>query len=257
MRRILTTLVIVILAAVGLGGVAIATSKGTAITRPRLERSVATSFDNVYSQQAALLGHKGVTPSSMRTKIMCDKGPGVPQSGPGTGWNCLASWHDPSVPMPSTGYGKLEVSVHTNGCYTVGAPSTLVGYQTITDKNGRTVNNPAYEFDGCLDPDGDNTPSGVTFPSELKITSTTAAVSAAGNAGIDLACGPGAGGCVGTVTASAGGTSLGTVPFDLAEQATTHLTFAGTVPTGAAEVDYVAHAARGIEPKATTLPVQR
>lgn len=257
MRRTLFPIAAAALLVGGAGSVAVATSSGSAITKPRLESSVATTFDNVYSQEAALLGHKGVTPASMRTRIMCDKGPGVPQSGPGTSWNCLASWKDPSVPMPSTGYGKLEVAVHTNGCYTVGAPSTLVGYQTITDSRGRTVHNPAYEFDGCLNPHSDSRPSGVTFPSELKLTSTTAAVTSAGKAGIDLACGPGAGGCAGKVTASSGGTSLGSVPYDLAEQATTHLTFPGTVPAGAKDVDYTVHSRKGIEPSAATLPVQR
>lgn len=257
MRRTLISTAAAVLVVGGAAGVALATSPGSAITKPRLERSVRTTFDNVYSREAALLGHKSVTPASMHTTIMCDKGYGVAQSGPGNTWNCLAKWHDPSVPMPSAGYGKLEVTVHTNGCYTVGAPSTMVGYQTITDSRGQTVNNPAYEFDGCLNPDGDNTPLGTTFPSELKITNTTAPVSSDGKTAVDLACGPGAGGCSGTVTATAGGKSLGSAHFNLTEQATTHLALPGTVPSSAKEVDYVVHSAKGVQPPPTPLPVQR
>jgi hypothetical protein len=256
MRRTLLTLAIVVLAAVGLGGVALATSNGSAITRPRLEDSVQAAFSNVYSQEAALLGHKGVTPASMRARTYCDKGPDIPQNGPGASWNCLVSWHDPAVPMPSTGYGKLEVTVHTNGCYTVSAPSTLVGYQTITDARGRTVNNPAYAFDGCINPDGDNTPNGVTFPPELKITNTTAALDGQRHTGVDLACGPGAGGCTGTVTASSGGRTLGTVHYAMTEQATTHLTFPTPVPAGAKDVTYTAKGGHQVLPSATDLPIQ-
>jgi hypothetical protein len=35
--------------------------------------------------------------------------------------------------MPPEGYGKFEVDVHSNGCYTAGGPSKLVGFQTRTD----------------------------------------------------------------------------------------------------------------------------
>src|ERR1700712_5175867 len=189
MRRIIITLVIAVLAAIGLGSIAVATSSGSSITKPRLERSVASTFSNVYSQEAALVGHQGITPGSLHAKSMCDKGPGLPQNGPGTGWICLTSWTDPNVPMPPTGYGKLEVSVHSNGCYSVSSPSTLIGYQTISDSRGRTVNNPAYEFDGCLDPHSDNTPTGVTFPSALTVTSTSATPDTSGHITVGMACG--------------------------------------------------------------------
>jgi hypothetical protein len=258
MRRIIITLVIAALAAVGLGGVAVATSSGSSITQPRLERSVAASFSNVYSQQATLEGHQGVTPASLHAKSMCDKGPGLAQSGPGTGWICLTSWTDPNVPMPPTGYGKLEVTVHSNGCYTVGSPSSLIGYQTLTDARGRTVNNPAYEFDGCLDPKGDNTPTGVTFPSALTVTSTTANPDTSGHINVGLACGTGVGGCVGTITTTAGSTFLGKAAFHMTEEATRNLRVQAAVPAGAKEVTYSVHTTTGFAPPSpTTVPVQR
>jgi len=257
MRRIIWTFVIALIAAVGLGGVAIATSPGSAITVPRLDRTVAASFSNVYSQEAALEGHSGITPSSLHAKVACDKGPGVAQSGPGTNWNCLMSWTDPNTPMPSTGYGKFELNVHSNGCFTVGSPSSLIGYQTITDKRGRTVSNPAYEFDACLDPHGDNTPTGVSFPSALTVTSTTANVGPDGKVGVDLACGVGAGGCSGTVTGKTDtGVSLGSVPFKLTEQATTHLTLPTVLPAGAKQVTFTVTTTAGVAPSPSTLDVQ-
>jgi hypothetical protein len=256
MRRIIITLAIAIVAAVGLGGVAIASSSGSAITQGRLERSVAASFSNIDAQQAALLGHQGVTPASLHTKAMCDKGPGVDQSGPGTSWNCLMSWTDPSVPMPAAGYGKFELTVHSNGCYTVGSPSSLLGYQTVTDKRGKTVNSPVSEFDGCLDPNGPSAPTGVTFPSALTITSTTATPSSSGQVAVGLACGVGKGGCAGTVTATVGKTVVGTAPFTLTEQATANVPIPGALPAGATSVTYTVHATTGVAPSPATVPIQ-
>ena len=256
MRRIILTLLAALVAAVALGGVAIATSSGSSITKPRLERSLTASFGNAYTQEAAILGHRGVSPASLRAQAMCDKGPGVAQSGPGTSWNCLMSWSDPANPMPKTGYGKFELSVHSNGCYTVGSPSSLIGYQTITSARGRTVNNPAYVFDACLDPDSDSSPTGVSFPSALTVTSTTAILDQQRHPGLDLACGVGDGGCTGSVTATAGGHGLGSVRFDLSEQATKHLTFPGTVPAGSQDVTYTVTTTAGVAPSPADLPVQ-
>jgi hypothetical protein len=256
MRRTIITIVTALLVVVGLGAVAQAAGGGSSITRARLERSVTASFSNVYSQEAALLGHTGVSPASMDARAMCDKGPGVAQSGPGTSWVCLMSWKDPNLPMPSAGYGKFELTVHSNGCYTAGAPSSLVGYQTITAADGRTVNNPAYEYDACLDPHSDNTATGVTFPSALAVTSTTANPDADRHVSVSVACATGAGGCAGTVTATADGQPLGSASFRLTENATAAIPLPGTVPTGAKQVTYTVHATAGVAPPATTVPVQ-
>lgn len=257
MRRIIITLSLAVVAAVGLGGIGAATGGGSPITQARLEHSLTTSFSNVYSQQAALVGHQGVSPRSMGAKAMCDKGPGLTQSGPGASWICLMSWQDPNVPMSSAGYGKFELTVHSNGCFTAGSPSSLVGYQTISDAAGRTVNNPAYEFDGCLDPDSDNTPTGVTFPSALTITTTSVAPDPHGKIRVALACAAGAGGCVGTVTATAGSTVLGTVPFQMTEQATRSLPFDTPLPGRADNVTFAVQTTAGVAPSPSTVPVQR
>ena len=42
--------------------------------------------------------------------------------GPGGDWVCLMSWTDPQVPMPPEGYGKFELNVHSNDCFTAGGP---------------------------------------------------------------------------------------------------------------------------------------
>ena len=136
-------------------------------------------FANIYVQQAALLGHKGVTVQSMKAKAQCDKGgPNVPDRGPGADWICVMSWHDKNVDetlMP----GKFEINAHSNDCYTAGGPSKLVGLLTITDKNGKDVPNPAFEFDGCFDPHGSNKPTGVDLNPKTPAPTTPAALAIA------------------------------------------------------------------------------
>src|SRR5689334_4970459 len=173
-RRILTALV-ALAVVLGLGAVAVAANgSGSSITRARLERSLTTTFANVYTDQARIQGRTDVTPASLHPQAMCDKkGAENLDTGPGGDWVCLMSWTDPEVPMPPEGYGKFELNVHSNACYTASGPTKLTGFLTMTDAHGREVTNPAYEFDSCFDPHGDSTPTGVSFPSLFGITSTT------------------------------------------------------------------------------------
>jgi hypothetical protein len=251
MRRFIITVIVALVAVLGIGGAVVAAGGGGSIvTRPRLERALPTAFANLYADQARLLGHQGVTPASLRAKAMCDKGGAVEADvGPGSNWNCLVSWTDPQNPMPTEGYGKFEVSVHSNGCYTAGGPSKLVGYQTITDLRGREVPNPVYEFDGCFDPNGDDTPTGHHFPSLLNVTTTALLPDPSNKISLQLSCGTGSTGCQGKVDAKAGNTDLGTVRVDIPEEQTATLHFPKAVPAGATSVDFTVTATKGIGSK--------
>ena len=204
---------------------ALASTSNSDVTRARLERNLPQVFSNVYVQQAALLGHKGVTVASMQAHAQCDKGgPNVPDRGPGADWICVMSWHDKNVDetlMP----GKFELNAHSNDCYTAGGPSKLVGLLTITDRNGKDVPNPAFEFDGCFDPHGSNKPTGVdlnpktpapTTPAALAIENATLHPDKGGLIRPALSCSPGQEGCGGTITATLDGRPLQTATYALA-----------------------------------------
>ena len=250
MRRFIISLIAAVAVVLAVGGAVVAGSGGgSSITRARLERSLPATFSNLYAQQAALLGHKGITPASLHASAMCDKGGAVePDVGAGSNWNCLVSWTDPTNPMPPEGYGKLELQVHSNGCYTASAPSKLVGFATLTDTRGREVTNPVAEFDGCFDPNGDNTPTGVEFPSLLGVTTTALRPDSRGRVAIQATCGTGSGGCQGSVTATAGDTELGTVPVAVDEEQTATFSFPTPVPHGAPEVTFTFHLTTGVGP---------
>jgi hypothetical protein len=256
MRRFVITVVAALLVVVAVGGAVLAgTGGGSSVTRARLERSLPTEFSRLYADQARLLGHRGVTPASLHATAYCDKGGAVePDVGPGSNWNCLVSWTDPNNPMPPEGYGKFEVDVHSNGCYTAGGPSKLVGFQTLTDARGREVTNPVYEFDGCFDPHGDDTPTGTAFPSLVTVTTTALQPDADGRVPLQLSCGTGATGCQGTVDATAGDTDLGTVPFDIPEEQTATLHFPTPVPAGADSVDFTVTVTTGVGSKGPGVP---
>jgi hypothetical protein len=258
MRRILISVLAALLVVLGVGGAVLAGSDGgSSVTRARLERSVPAEFARLYSAQAALLGHKGVTPASLHATAMCDKGGAVePDVGPGSNWNCLVSWTDPTNPMPPEGYGKLELDVHSNGCYTAGGPSKLVGFATLTDTRDREVSNPVAELDGCFDPQGDDTPTGVELPSLLTITTTALRPDDRSRVSVQVSCGTGSGGCHGSVAASAGSASLGTVPVDVDEEQTVTLAFPTPVPRGEPEVTFTVTLTDGVGPaKPVTLPM--
>ena len=256
MRRIIITSVVALAAVLGIGSAVVATSGDSIVTKARVERSLPQVFSNIYVQQADLLGHTGLTPASLKATAMCDKGgPDHPDVGPGGDWICLMSWKDPNVPMPPEGYGKFELNIHSNGCYTASGSTKLLGYQTITDTNGDDVYNPAYEFDGCFDPNGDSTPTGNSFESVLSVLSTSVKPDPKGAATIQIGCGTGEGGCSGTVTATVGDKSLGKVPFQMQEERTAELTFPAAVPAGTKEVVFTVEEDKGFGPTGpVTLP---
>ena len=259
MRRIILTIVIALVAAIALGSTVAAMSPGSSVTRARLERSLPATFANLYVEKARILGRDDLTPESLHAEAMCDKhGPDVADVGPGGDWVCLIGWTDPKMPLPPEGYGKFELNVHSNDCYTVTGPSKIIGFLTMTDPRGREVPNPVFEFDGCFDPNGDNTPTGVTFPSLLTITSTSVTPDDQARVGLQVSCGAGSDGCSGTLIAKAGSRDLGSVPFSLPEQSTGTLTVPTSVPAGADEVTFQLRSATGVGPTSpASLPVQR
>jgi hypothetical protein len=258
MRRTILTVLAALVAVIAIGSAVVATSGDTStVTRPRLERSLTATFANLYVDHAHLQG-RDLTASSLHPTAMCDKaGAENKDVGPGGDWNCLMSWTDPDVPMPPEGYGKFELNVHSNGCYTASGPSKLTGYLTMTDTRGRVVANPLFEFDGCFDPHGDNTPTGVAFPSLLAVASTTITPDADGNAGLQVTCGSGDKGCAGTIVVTAGHERLGAIQVHQAEESTATVPLPAAVPPGAQELTFTVRLTTGAGPSSpVTLPVQ-
>ena len=260
MRRTILTILAALVVMLALASAVVAAQgSDSTVTRPRLERSVASTFANLYARRASIQGRPNVTPESLNAQAMCGKaGATNVDLGPGADWVCLMSWTDPEVPMPPEGYGKFELNVHSNNCFTASSPSKLTGFVTMTDRRGVEVPNPVFEFDTCFDPSGPNRPTGVIFPSLLTITSTTLTADPQGRVGVQVTCGTGDQGCAGTVSASAGGRTLGSLHLGLREETTGTLLLPGRLPDRAGEVSVTVALETGFGPlKPVTIAVQQ
>ena len=259
MRRSILTILAALLTVVALGSLVVAASgDNSTVTRARLERSLASSFANLYTAKARLQGRTDVTPVSLDPQVMCDKaGPINIDVGPGGDWVCLMSWTDPEVPMPAEGYGKFELNVHSNDCYTASSPSKLIGFRTLADASGTEVVNPAFEFDSCFDPSGDDITTGVVFPSLFTVTSTVITPDTDGRAGLQLTCGSGERGCVGEIQVSLGRQDLGVIPIALDEESSVTLPLPEQIPETTTEVTLTVILSEGFGPTSqVSLPVQ-
>jgi hypothetical protein len=121
------------------------------VTKARLEHALAPTFANLYVQRATLLGEPGVTVAGIGATANCDRGgPKIPDVGPGPDWICMIHFTDDQG-QPQD--GKFEVQAKADATYVAGGPSKLIGPAMITDKTGKDVTNPVFEFDGAFDPD--------------------------------------------------------------------------------------------------------
>ncbi|MFF4185354.1 hypothetical protein ACFYZ9_19345 [Streptomyces sp. NPDC001691] len=138
--------------ALAIAAVTVTTAAGSPdVTKVRVEKALAPTFANLYVQQAHMLGIPGITVAGIDASAACDRGgPKVADTGSGTDWICMVTFHDDHHTVQS---GKFELQIRADSTYVAGGPSKLVGLATITDRTGRDVPNPVFEFDGALDTD--------------------------------------------------------------------------------------------------------
>jgi hypothetical protein len=116
------------------------------ITRSRLQDDVGPTFRNMYVLQHRLLGQDTATPAELSAANCTKGGPRTPDQGPGDDWTCQVYWPVNGTLQTLT----YEVQVKATGCYTAQGPVSNVGQQYLHTADGRTVVNPLYAFDGCL-----------------------------------------------------------------------------------------------------------
>jgi hypothetical protein len=228
LMRQLRTPIVALLLAIGvtaLSACAGGPTTSSPIVRSRIERSIERSYSYRYVALSRLLGRRDVSVKSMGARAVCDKG-GVtkPDVGPGGDWNCWLAYTDPNVPN-SDNFTKVEMNVHANDCYTAGGQQKLVGPLYMVDAHGNQVINPAFEFDGCFDPDSSARPNGTMIlikepplpgappKSELSMTTGLLKADSKGRVPIELSCGKGP--CTGTTEMTLQNTKLGTIRYDI------------------------------------------
>lgn len=126
-----------------------------AITKARLQASIATVFENLTLLQQQELGRDVASRAALDLRTVCDRHAGASR-GPGDDWTCTITVVAPgraAEPYELTPV-IYDVSVKSDGCYKADAPPSFVGQQMMTAAHGAVVVNPLYTMYGCFDPAG-------------------------------------------------------------------------------------------------------
>lgn len=122
------------------------------LTAVRLQRSVASTFANLWGYHEAELGHPHPAPPRLEATAVCRRStPGTVQHGAGTDWVCQVVW---LVDGPGTLVNATyDLDVSTDGCYAArgDGPASVNGSPSLVDLTGRQRVNPLYAFNGCVD----------------------------------------------------------------------------------------------------------
>lgn len=137
-----------------LGSAAAATTSsgsGSGISRAPLERSLATSFANLYRLQTDYLHRPAVTDLELDSSADCDKGgPRVPDGGAGNDWRCVVSWHLPGTSAVGTAIYQLDVTADGRYVADGDGPKEVNGFFVVRSPTGDAPN-PLWQFDGLVD----------------------------------------------------------------------------------------------------------
>jgi ABC-2 type transport system permease protein len=123
----------------------------TGITAAPLERSISTTFANLYVLQQAEQGNPRPSPRSLHSHTGCQKGtPATPQSGSGN-WLCYITYYPSGPAYPVI--ARYKVDVQTDGCYAADGdgPASVNGSPSLTGPGYQQVVNPVALIDGCFD----------------------------------------------------------------------------------------------------------
>ncbi|HEX3433527.1 MAG TPA: ABC transporter permease [Solirubrobacteraceae bacterium] len=124
----------------------------TAVTRARLEASIAPAFNSLTLLQQRELGRSVPRGAKLDARTSCARRSGKSE-GAGDDWSCTISTIAPKAgayPLQLTPV-VYDVSVKSDGCYKAQSPPSFVGQQTMSDARGRNVVNPLFTIYGCFD----------------------------------------------------------------------------------------------------------
>ncbi|HEY1692802.1 MAG TPA: hypothetical protein VGG39_11610 [Polyangiaceae bacterium] len=148
MRPLPASTIALAAAAVVLAAVAARGPSGE-ITRAHLEDDVASTFANLVAVQVARVGRAGDA-AALHASAQCRK-VAAPRERRGAGdWTCDVAWYVPA--RYAALRDRYDLHVTPDGCYAASADGeeAHVGGPTITTRDGATMRNLLYAFDGCI-----------------------------------------------------------------------------------------------------------
>ena len=130
---------------------AVTPASGSGIDRPKLERSLATSYAHLYRLQTGELARPDVPEAQLRTSASCDKGGDlVEDAGPGNDWRCVVSWHIPGATAVGSAIYQLDVTPDGRYVADGDGPQSVNGFFQVRTPTGDAPN-PLWQFDGSVD----------------------------------------------------------------------------------------------------------
>jgi hypothetical protein len=116
------------------------------ITKARIETVFAFTFSNLVETQVSSLELPRLTASEVAASANCLK---LPTGGTGSGeWVCTVIWMGPNGQSVRDAY---DLFVGTDGCYMASLAGESLGGPILKTKDGKSVRNLLYAFDGCID----------------------------------------------------------------------------------------------------------
>jgi ABC-2 type transport system permease protein len=125
------------------------------ITASGIEDAVAPTFANLVHLQRSILKLPEIDRAVLRASAQCQKVGAPARDTAGAGdWTCTVLWSSPGQRIPLR--DAYDLSVTTDGCYTATADGSEahIGGPTLTTRDGATVTNLLYTFEGCFDTTG-------------------------------------------------------------------------------------------------------
>jgi ABC-2 type transport system permease protein len=125
------------------------------VTAGRIEDALAPTFVNLVHLQRSILKLPEIDRSVLRASAQCQKVGVRTTEARGAGdWTCTVLWSSPGQRIPQR--DTYDLSVTADGCYTATADGTEahIGGPTLTARDGATMTNLLYTFDGCFDTTG-------------------------------------------------------------------------------------------------------
>ncbi len=121
-------------------------SSHSPITPARIEKAFASTFSKLVEAQVSWLGLQRLTASDVAASARCLK---LPTGGMGAGeWVCTVIWRGPEGQSVRDAY---DLFVATDGCYMASLSGESLGGPILQTKDGRSIRNLLYAFDGCFD----------------------------------------------------------------------------------------------------------
>lgn len=152
MRRLDSTLVLAGAAVIALAFVA-TRRRPEGVTPARLEEAFAPTFANLVRTQRARLKLPDLDRVVLEATAQCQKvGVTAGRDARGGGdWTCTVLWTTPGKRVPL--HDTYELSVTPDGCYTATAEGSEahIGGRTLSTRDGTTLPNLLYTFEGCFD----------------------------------------------------------------------------------------------------------